>query len=278
MPPSKAANAWDDSDEDSTPPSSPPTAATTIARRGKFDDEEDDSDVLDSWDAAEDSEVEREKAKKAAEAKAAADAAAKASHKSKSQRIEEKRQETLRRRQMEEEESSSEEEDESERLARMREEEKKGDLKHAEDLFGGAGTGPAKRTTLKPAVVQAGDDPTQTVDLNSLKLFEPSTVQQFATLRDTLIPPLMKNSKKPQYPSFLQEFSKQLGRDLNSDQLKKISSQFATMSNEKLKEEKAADKTGKKTKAAKTKVTLSANRDVSSRADTTLYDEDGLDE
>jgi translation initiation factor 3 subunit J len=61
------APAWDDEDSESTPPSSPPVVA---ARRNKFDDEEEDDDVLESWDAAEDSEVEREKAKKAAEAKA----------------------------------------------------------------------------------------------------------------------------------------------------------------------------------------------------------------
>ena len=51
-----APAAWDDEDSESTPPSSPPVVA---ARRSKFDDEEDDADVLDSWDAAEDSEVER---------------------------------------------------------------------------------------------------------------------------------------------------------------------------------------------------------------------------
>jgi len=46
----------DEDDDSSTPPSSPPAAAT-IPRRSKFDDEEaEDSDVLDSWDAAEDSE------------------------------------------------------------------------------------------------------------------------------------------------------------------------------------------------------------------------------
>jgi translation initiation factor 3 subunit J len=44
-----------------------------------------------------------------------------------------------------------------------------------------------------------------------------------------------------------------------------------------MKEEKAADKGGKKSKAAKTKTALSANRDVSHKADTTNYD-DGLDE
>ena len=46
--------------------------------------------VLDSWDAAEDSEVEREKAQVAAAKKAKADAEAAASKKSKAQRVAER--------------------------------------------------------------------------------------------------------------------------------------------------------------------------------------------
>jgi translation initiation factor 3 subunit J len=271
MAPSKAPTSWDDEEDDSTPPSSPPVAA---ARRGKFDDEEDD-DVLESWDAAEDSEEEREKAKKAAEAKAKADAAAKANHKSRAQRIEEKRQENMRKRLEDEEESSEEEEDEAETRARVRASEKASDMKHAEDLFSGIGISDARGS--KPVTVQSGDDPAQSIDLSKLKLFNPSTAPQFTQLRDTLVPLLLANSKKPQYPLFLQEFSKQLVKELNSDQVKKISSMLATVSNEKMKDEKALEKGGKKSKAAKTKVALSANRDVGHRADTTNYD-DGLDE
>lgn len=272
MAPTKTS--WDDEESESTPPSSPPP----VARRSKFDDEEDDSDVLESWDAAEDSEEEREKAKKAAEAKAKADAAAKAAHKSKTQRIEERRQESMRRRQEEEgDESSEEEEDEAEKRARLRESEKAADLKNAEDLFGGVGGVPASRGAAKPVTVQEGDDPANTIDLSSLKLFNPSTVPQFAKLRDTLVPLLNANGKKPQYALFLQEFTKQIVRDLNSDQVKKISSGLTTISNEKMKEEKAADKGGKKTKAAKTKNSLAANRDVAHKADITSYD-DGLEE
>ena len=273
MAPSKAPTSWDDEESESTPPSSPPV----IARRGKFDDEEDDSDVLESWDAAEDSEAEREKEKKAAEAKEKAEAAAKASHKSKSQRIEERRQENLRKRQEEEEGSSEEDEDEAEKRERLRASEKASDLRHAEDLFGGVGGVPASRGA-KPVTVQAGDDPSQTVDLSRLKLFEPNTVSQFAQLRETLVPLFNANAKKPQYALFLQEFTKQTVKDLNSEQVKKISTGLSTISNEKMKEEKAAEKGGKKSKAQKTKATLSANRDVAHKADVTSYDDDGLDE
>ena len=272
MAPSKAPSSWEDEESESTPPSSPPA----IARRGKFDDEEDDSDVLESWDAAEDSEEEREKVKKAAEAKAKAEAAAKANHKSKSQRIEDKRQENMRKRQEEEEESSEEEEDEAEKRARLRASEQASDLKHAEDLFSGIGISD-KRGAAKAVTVQEGDDPANAIDLGSLKLFNPATAPQFTHLRDILVPLLNANSKKPQYAIFLQEFTKQLVKDLNSEQVKKISSGLTTVGNEKMREEKAAEKGGKKTKAAKTKVTLSANRDIAHKADTTSY-EDGLEE
>jgi translation initiation factor 3 subunit J len=59
-----------------------------VPRRSKFDDEEaDDSDVLESWDAAEDSEVEREKAEKSKAAQAKLEMEAAANKKSKAQRV-----------------------------------------------------------------------------------------------------------------------------------------------------------------------------------------------
>jgi translation initiation factor 3 subunit J len=53
---------------------------------------------------------------------------------------------------------------------------------------------------------------------------------------------------------------------------------LTALSNEKLKEEKAQEKGGKKSKAAKTKSSLAATRDMGrGMADTTSY-EDGLEE
>jgi translation initiation factor 3 subunit J len=230
------------------------------------------SQVLESWDAAEDSEVEREKEKKAAEAKAKADALAKANHKSKAQRIEEKRQENMRRRALEDEMSSDEEEDESERRARLRKTEQDADLAHAEDLFGGGGAGP-KRTAgaVKAVTLADGDDPTKALDLTTLDIFNPTTKAGFLKLRETLVPLLTNNSKKAHYVLFLQEFTKQISKDLPADQIKKISSGLTTLSNEKMKEEKLAEKGGKKSKAAKTKASLVATRDVSSKVDTAAY-------
>lgn len=271
MAPSKTS--WDDEEEDSTPPSSPPAIAT---RRGKFDDEEDE-DVLESWDAAEDSEEEREKAKKAAEAKAKADAAAKANHKSKSQRIEDIREERRRQRAADEDEESSEDENEAEKRARLRASEKASDLQHAEDLFGGVGGVPASRGAAKAVTVQQGDDPNDAIDLSKLKIFNPADAKQFNKLREVLVPLLNQNGKKPQYELFMKEFTKQIVRDLSSEQVKKVASGLTTISNEKMKEEKAAEKGGKKSKAAKTKTTLNANKSLAKDADTAAYD-DGLDE
>jgi translation initiation factor 3 subunit J len=72
----------------------------------------------------------------------------------------------------------------------------------------------------------------------------------------------------------LQDFAKQLAKDLPSDQIKKIASSLTALSNEKMKEEKAADKTGKKSKAQKTKVALVASRNTSTTADVNAYDDD----
>jgi len=221
--------------------------------------------------------VEREKAKKATEAKAKADADALANKKSKSQRIEEKRLETMRRKQQEEEDdSSSEDEDEAVKRERLRRTEQDADLKHAEDLFGDIGIS-KDRSAPKTVVAADPSDPTSSVDLSSLPLFNPNTKDQFVKLRETLVPILAANSKKAQYTLFMQEFAKQVVRDLPSEQIKKIASGLTTLANEKMKEEKAAEKGGKKTKAAKTKATLVAGRDTALRADTTSY-EDGLDE
>ena len=216
--------------------------------------------------------VEREKAKVAAEQKAKADAEAAANKKSKAERIAEKK---AQRKLEEESEEESSEEDEAARRERLRRTEQESDLKHAEDLFGNIGISNSRKvTTAANAVVIDVKDPTSTVDLTALPLFDPKTKLQFEKLRDTLIPVLTNNSKKAHYVIFLQEFTKQLAKDLPSDQIKKIASGLTALSNEKMKEEKAADRTGKKSKAQKTKVALVASRNTSTAADVNAYDDD----
>jgi translation initiation factor 3 subunit J len=117
-------------------------------------------------------------------------------------------------------------------------------------------------------------DPTKTVDLSALPLFKPTTKSQFEQLRTVVGPILANNSKKPHYTSFLQDFAKQLAKDLPSDQIKKIASTLTALSNEKMKEEKAAEKGGKKTKAAKTKTSLAGVSRGGGVNDMNTYDED----
>ena len=225
---------------------------------------------MEDWDAAEDSEAEAEKAKVAAAAKAKAEAEVAANKKSKAQRIEEHRMEKMRRRAQEDEESSEDEDDAAKR-ERLRKTEQEADLKHAEDLFGGIGS---KARTGPKAVVSADpSDPTKAIDLGGLPLFNPTTKDQFRVLRETLAPLLTANIRKAQYTLFLQEFAKEIVKDLPSDQIKKIASGLTTLSNEKMKEEKASEKGSKKSKAAKTKTALNATRDVSSKVDTTSYND-----
>lgn len=90
------------------------------------------------------------------------------------------------------------------------------------------------------------------------------------------MPVLSANAKKAQYGLFLEEFAKDLAKELPSDNIKKIASSLTRAGNEKMKEEKAADKTGKKSKAAKTKTSL-----VTSRANATevnTFEDDGFGE
>ncbi|KAL6896253.1 translation initiation factor eIF3 subunit [Trichoderma longibrachiatum] len=266
MPPKK----WDDEESDGGNESAPSSPIITGARRRQFGDEEDDGDVLDSWDAAEDSEVEREKARKAAEAKEKAAAAAAAAKKPKSQRIAEHRAE--RARLQAEEDEESEEETEAQRRERLRRTEQDADLKHAEDLFGSIGISDGRKANPSGTMVADPNNPTNLINLAALPIFNPQTKLQFEKMRTLLTPLIAANSKKPHYGLFLEEFAKELVKELNSDQIKKIASTLTRASNEKLKEEKSGDK--KKTKAAKTKTSLVTNR--ANAADTATYDDDAF--
>jgi len=137
--------------------------------------------------------------------------------------------------------------------------------------------GPKTRAVPNKAlVIEDSANPGQAIDLSSLPLFKPSTKSQFETLSATLVPLLKASSTKPHYSIWVADFVKQICADLPSAEIKKAASGLTTLSNEKLKGEKAQDKSGKKTKAAKTKASLSAGRDVGrGMADVTSYD-DGL--
>ena len=166
--------------------------------------------------------------------------------------------------------ASSEEEDLAVARARARQREQEADLKHAEDLIGSIGITKGRSDT-KSVVALGSANPEGVVDLSTIPIFNPNTKDQFVSLRETLVPLIAANSKKAHYTLFMQEFSKQIVHDLSSEEIKKIASGLTTLSNEKMKEEKAAEKGGKKTKAAKSKASLVASRDASLKADTTSY-------
>jgi translation initiation factor 3 subunit J len=174
---------------------------------------------------------------------------------------------------MEEDGETDEEETEAERRERMRQAELDASRAQAEELFGELSVSNKTRTG-KAVTITDESNPGNAIDLSSLSIFNPNTKDQFTKLRETLTPLIAANSKKGQYSLFLQEFTKQIAKDLPSEQIKKIASGLTTLSNEKMKEEKAAEKGGKKTKAAKTKTTLNASRDVGVRADTRAYDDE----
>jgi translation initiation factor 3 subunit J len=238
--------------------------------------------VADNWEEAEDSEAKREKAAKAAAAKVKADAEAAANKKSKSQRVEEHREAARRRRAAEEEEDdeSSDDEDEAEKRARLRQTEQDADLKHAQDLFDNVGLGPKSRTAPnKAAIIEDKSNPGRAIDLSTLGLFKPATKSQFEALTTALVPLLTSATNKPHYSLWLQDFVKKIAADLPSTEIKKAASGLTALSNEKMKEEKAMEKGGKKTKAAKSKISLAAGRDVGRGvADTTSYEVDLGDE
>lgn len=237
--------------------------------------------MADNWEEAEDSDAEREKAAKAAAAKAKADAEAAANKKPKSQRVEEYREAARRRRAAEEEaqgDETSEDEDEAEKRARLRQSEQDADLKHAQDLFDNVGLGPKSRSAPnKATIIQDQSNPGQSIDLSNLALFKPATKSQFEALSATLVPIITAASSKPHYSLWLVDFVKKIAADLPSVEIKKAASALTTLSNEKMKEEKAMEKGGKKSKAAKSKISLAAGRDVGRGvADTTRYDDDDL--
>jgi translation initiation factor 3 subunit J len=131
-----------------------------------------------------------------------------------------------------------------------------------------------KAAPNKALVVEDKSNPGQAIDLSTIPLFKPTTKSQFDALSATLAPLLAASSSKPHYSLWVQDFVKKICTDLASTEIKKAASGLTALSNEKLKEEKAQEKGGKKSKAAK-KTTLAAGRDIGRGvADTTSYEND----
>lgn len=168
----------------------------------------------------------------------------------------------------------SDDEDEADKRERLRQSEQDADLKHAEDLLA-AGLGKTNRGS-KAIVVENKDKPGEAIDLSSIPLFKPATKTQFEALSEVLVPLLRASSTKPHYAIWVNNFCKQITQDLPSAEIKKVASTVTALSNEKMKEEKQADKGGKKTKAQQTKTKL-AGVSRGGATDTNAYD-GGLEE
>jgi translation initiation factor 3 subunit J len=150
-------------------------------------------------------------------------------------------------------------------------------LAHAQDLFGEIGiSNSRKATTVGSAVLVDPKDPNSTVNIADLPLFNPQTKSQFEALRNTLAPIITASAKRAHYSLFIQELAKQLAKEMPSDQIKKVASSLTALSNEKMKEEKAAMNGTKKSKAAKTKISVVTNR--ANATDVGTYEDDAFGE
>jgi translation initiation factor 3 subunit J len=160
----------------------------------------------------------------------------------------------------------------------MRATEQEADLKHAEALLGDIPLGGKKSAGPNKAfIIEDKTNPGQALNLDKIALFKPSTKTQFDQLTATLGPLLSQSSSKPHYSLWAQNFVKQICAELPSAEIKKAASGLTALSNEKMKEEKERDRTGKK-KATKAKPTAAVGRDVGAgRADLNDYGgDDGL--
>lgn len=203
--------------------------------------------------------------------KAAAEAAA--NYKTKAQRIAEKEAaKQTAAEQVERDREAIENETPAQRREREQQRQIESDLRHAEDLFGtvGISAGGGIGDREKKITIADPSDSTKNIDLGLLPIFKPNTKDGFTQLRETLVPLLAANTKKAHYQLFLQEFVRQLSKDMPSEQIKKVASGLTTMANEKQKEEKAAEKGGKKSKAVKKTALASAGKEAD-KFDTTDY-------
>lgn len=131
----------------------------------------------------------------------------------------------------------------------------------------------SRKAIIKGSTVPDPSNPEHLVDLAAMPLFDPKTKAQFEQLREVVGPIIANNAKKAHYAMFMVEFAKKLASEMPSDQIKKVASALTTLSNERLKEEKA-QQGGKKSKAAKTKTTLAIGRGPGASVDTKNYDDE----
>ncbi|KAK9320327.1 eukaryotic translation initiation factor 3 subunit J [Lipomyces orientalis] len=259
------AGNWDD-EEDESPSSTP----AKLVPKSKWDDEEDsDEPVLDSWDASE-----------SEDDKPAKPVTAPPPKKTLKQKIAEREEEAKKKmeeklKQLEAEKNETP----AERRARLQAIQLQSDLDNAADLFGDV-------VTLEDKKVSASSMPAESVpaesvpaesgvllkepELEDLALMKPNTREQFDELNVRLCAALTSLSRNPAYATtFLPSLMKALVQPLNSEQVRKCASTLTAVTNEKIKEERAADKPSKKKKSKPGLSNSSAK--IDDNVDTTNY-------
>ncbi|KAF9478834.1 translation initiation factor eIF3 subunit [Pholiota conissans] len=145
--------------------------------------------------------------------------------------------------------------DPREKARRDKERELKADLNNAAELLGAAALGG-----------------TSNKELDSLISAQPRTKEDFIELSDRIIEFIIKrHESKPLYPIFIEHHARALAIPLKDVEVRKVASGLTTLANEKQKEqrEKAS---GKKKSKGSAKPALGAAK-ISSRQDTSIYDE-----
>ncbi|KAK9240403.1 eukaryotic translation initiation factor 3 subunit J [Lipomyces kononenkoae] len=255
------AGNWDD-EEDESPTATP----AKLVPKSKWDDEEDsDEPVLDSWDASESDDEKPAKPAPAIPAK-----------KTLKQKIAEREADAKKKVEEKLKELEAEKnETPAERRARLQAIELQSDLDNAANLFGDVLELEDKQVPQAPQVPAAnvsaeGGAQIKEPDLEDLAIMKPNTKEQFDELNTRLSVLLTSLSRNPAYATtFLPSFMKTLVQPLNSEQVRKCASTLTAVSNEKIKEERASDKSSKK---KKTKPGLAnASAKVDDAVDTTNY-------
>lgn len=220
----------------------------------KFDDEEDDG-VLDSWEAAGDSDEEKETTPSAPTRNRVG--------------VQERIAQREAKEQEERERKAIEAAMEDPKLKKERQKaaELQSDLKNASDLFADLHVHPRERANkAEPAVSPAPAGPTK---LSDLPIFKPKSKQEFDNLRKTLVPLLtsLQEQNSLQFANFITDFCRDCCKPLSSDQSRKVASTISAVSNEKQREERL--NRGKKQKP----MVKQASQKVDEVKDTTNFDD-----
>jgi translation initiation factor 3 subunit J len=241
---------WEDSDTDTKASSPPPKAPPSTAKsKWKGEDEEGDSPVSD-WEASSD-----EDEPSPALSVPVAPPRRKGTLKAK---LAEKEAERAARRAAGEDDDDYDSDDvldPREKARKDKEREVNADLSNATELFGAAALGG-----------------TSSSELNSIISFQPRTKEDFQELSRLIIEYTVKqHQSKPLYAAFVEHHARELAMPLKDVEVRKVTSGLTTLANEKQKDQRDKS-TGKKKPKTTAKPVLGAAK-VSSKLDTSLYDE-----